>query len=197
MEWLNEWIRNIVVLILVGTLLELFMPSGAYQKYTRFVLGLIMIITFLTPVLQLLQVSPEEMVAEMEQNASVAVTVEKNVLEQKKIDIETGQAAYIVEKMNESLKNDANVELESLGYEVVQVEVVVNPNIPLQQLQYQDIQHVSLMLKQRKAVVSPVQTVEINKQDNVEAENDETLAEIVNKLAARWGIHEKKISILS
>ncbi len=55
MAHLEAWVRNIVVLILFGTLLELAIPDSAMRKTLRLVLGLIIMLALLRPVVALFQ----------------------------------------------------------------------------------------------------------------------------------------------
>ncbi len=53
LTYLETWVRNVVVLILFGTLLELAIPSSSMRKYIRLVLGLVIMLALLRPVVVL------------------------------------------------------------------------------------------------------------------------------------------------
>nr|WP_269846603.1 stage III sporulation protein AF [Paenibacillus roseus] len=55
MEWLSDWLRQIIAVILLAGIIDLLLPSSAYQRYVRLVIGLLILLTLLTPVLRLLQ----------------------------------------------------------------------------------------------------------------------------------------------
>ncbi|MHB1629820.1 MAG: stage III sporulation protein AF [Bacilli bacterium] len=46
---LSEWLRHLVVVILLAVFLDLALPSNAMQKYVRTVLGLVVMLTMLDP----------------------------------------------------------------------------------------------------------------------------------------------------
>lgn len=54
MELLMVMVRNLVIIILVATLLELIMPSGKLKPLVQMTIGFFVIITILNPVLSLL-----------------------------------------------------------------------------------------------------------------------------------------------
>ncbi|MHA7962789.1 stage III sporulation protein AF [Paenibacillus sp. CAU 1782] len=53
--WLSQWLRDIVAVILLAAIVELLLPNKAMQRYARLVVGLIILLTILSPVLKLLQ----------------------------------------------------------------------------------------------------------------------------------------------
>lgn len=55
LEWLSDWLRQIIAVILLAGIIDLLLPSNAYQRYVRLVIGLIILLTLLSPILRLLQ----------------------------------------------------------------------------------------------------------------------------------------------
>ena len=55
MAWLAEWLKQIIAIILLAGIVELLLPSNAYQRYVRLVLGLFILLALLSPILSLLQ----------------------------------------------------------------------------------------------------------------------------------------------
>ena len=55
MEVIREWVRNIFILILALTFLEILLPAGKMQPYIRFVFSLAIMAAVLTPLLWLLE----------------------------------------------------------------------------------------------------------------------------------------------
>ncbi|GGF87032.1 stage III sporulation protein AF [Paenibacillus abyssi] len=55
MAWLSDWLRQIIAVILLAGIIELLLPSSAYQRYIRLVVGMLILLILLSPVLQLLQ----------------------------------------------------------------------------------------------------------------------------------------------
>ncbi|XEC92851.1 stage III sporulation protein AF [Paenibacillus tarimensis] len=55
MAWLSDWLRQIIAIILLAGIIDLLLPSSVYQRYVRLVVGLLILLTLLSPVLRLLQ----------------------------------------------------------------------------------------------------------------------------------------------
>lgn len=53
MEWLSEWIRQIILLVLIATFIDLLLPNQSFDRYVKLVMGLLIIMAILTPILQL------------------------------------------------------------------------------------------------------------------------------------------------
>lgn len=67
MAYLGEWIKHIVLIILVATFLDLLLPNTQMRRYIQLVVGLIIIVLILSPILELLQVDHERFTAGIEQ----------------------------------------------------------------------------------------------------------------------------------
>lgn len=52
-SYLEAWIKNIVVILLLTSFVELLLPESELEKYTRVVLGLFIVIAILNPILNL------------------------------------------------------------------------------------------------------------------------------------------------
>lgn len=66
MEWLGEWLRDVVVIILVATFMDLVLPGQSMQRYVRVVIGLFILLALLAPVATLLrlEIRPEQLLGE-------------------------------------------------------------------------------------------------------------------------------------
>lgn len=54
-EWLSDWIKQIVILVLIATFLDLLLPNNALERYVKLVMGLLIILAMLVPIFDLLQ----------------------------------------------------------------------------------------------------------------------------------------------
>ncbi len=55
MEIMKEWVKNIFILILALTFIEMLLPVSRMEKYIKFVFSLIVMATILSPLLFLLE----------------------------------------------------------------------------------------------------------------------------------------------
>lgn len=61
LAWLGEWLKSIIAVVLLAAVIDLLMPGKAFQRYTRLVLGLLILLAMLGPLLKLLEARPEEL----------------------------------------------------------------------------------------------------------------------------------------
>lgn len=53
MEWLKQWVRELVMLVLLAGCLDLLVPMGSLKKYVRMVMGLLVMVSLINPILGL------------------------------------------------------------------------------------------------------------------------------------------------
>lgn len=55
MQWLNDWIREIVFIILLAAFLDLILPNSSLERYVKVVVSLIILLVILSPIISFLQ----------------------------------------------------------------------------------------------------------------------------------------------
>ncbi|MBP1962099.1 stage III sporulation protein AF [Paenibacillus aceris] len=55
MDWLAGWLKTVIMVIMLATFVDLLLPSNTMQRYVKTVMSLFILLTLLTPVLQLFQ----------------------------------------------------------------------------------------------------------------------------------------------
>lgn len=55
MEVMQEWVRNIFILIMALTFIELLLPASRMEKYIKFIFSLIIMAAILSPLAILLE----------------------------------------------------------------------------------------------------------------------------------------------
>lgn len=111
MAYLYDWIKQIVLFILIGTILEMLLPNSSLKKYVHFVFGLLLLLILAKPIFYLFQTDITHEIKlieeEMEPNIRTAQQT-KFSMEKQKEDIQAEQAAYIWNELAEKLKDEAN-----------------------------------------------------------------------------------------
>ncbi|PLT34751.1 stage III sporulation protein AF [Bacillus sp. V5-8f] len=198
MNFLTEWITNIIIFVLLATVIDMLLPSSAMQKYAKMVIGLLLIAIIIAPVLSLFNTDFDKLLAKAtvseigdEENLRVG-----NLTEIKKKEIQASQHAYILEQMAFDLKAGVEEELiNKYEMEIKTIDLQVNnleqPKFP------EDLQKIVLILdkaKKESGIVKVVEKVEINAGEtpNTRAAN---LDEVKSFLAAKWSIDKGLIEI--
>lgn len=55
MTWLGGWLREIILVVLLASFVELLLPSKSMERYARLVLSLLILLTMLSPIVSLLK----------------------------------------------------------------------------------------------------------------------------------------------
>ncbi|OAB44149.1 stage III sporulation protein AF [Paenibacillus glacialis] len=60
MSWLNEWMKEVIMVVLLATFVDLILPSRSMERYVKLVLSLLILLTLLQPIINLFTDSPEQ-----------------------------------------------------------------------------------------------------------------------------------------
>ncbi|MBT2660864.1 stage III sporulation protein AF [Bacillus sp. ISL-45] len=199
MDFLKEWITNIIIFILLATVLDMLLPNSNFQKYTKIVTGLILIAIILSPVMKLFTSDFETAIASMGQFNSFEDEKIKNSIEFQKKEIQASQHAYILETMAVQLKTAAEEELmEQQGMEIANIELGVNDQD--QRPFPENLEYVIVHLKKAEdegETVAVVREVEIDTNAPLPSkQTSQNTDQISSLLSEKWNVPEKSIQIM-
>ncbi|MEI5908119.1 stage III sporulation protein AF [Bacillus spongiae] len=193
MSFLTEWITNIILFVLLATVVDMLLPSSVMKKYTKIVVGLLLITIILTPLFQFLASDFEEVIAKVQfQNGNDEEKVE-NLIEMKKKEIQASQDAYILEQMAVQMKEEAQRVLgDEQNWVITNIELQVHDlsTIP------DGLSTISVFLSENNTndEIAPVQPVSINTTTPLKKAT-EKWKELSQELAQIWEVETEKISI--
>ena len=199
MEFIKEWITNIILFVLLATVIDMLLPNSNLQKYTKMITGLLLIAVILTPVFKLISHDFEEVLASV---PAIKGTGEKNLensVEMKKREIQAWQDAYILEETAVQLKKLAEEELMAqYQLEFADINVQVDEN---DQSTFPDnLLKVVVQLKvksEKSETVEAIKKIEINTQESLPSNRSTNETEnIVSLLAEKWNVNEEKIDVM-
>ncbi|HJV16599.1 MAG TPA: stage III sporulation protein AF [Bacillales bacterium] len=198
MSFLIEWVTNIILFILLATVIDMLLPNSSMQKYTKMVTGLLLIAIILTPIFKLISQDFETAFAKIPSFQSPEGKNMKNLIEMKKKEIQASDHAYIVEQMTVQLKGGVEEELMD-KYGLVIDKIEVSTNEKSKQTFPENLQKVSVLLKQPNSQVKMVEVikqVEINTQKPLSPNrNAEKAKEITTFLSQKWNVEENAIEV--
>ncbi|NMD70187.1 stage III sporulation protein AF [Bacillus sp. DNRA2] len=199
MDFLKEWITNIILFVLLATVIDMLLPNSTLQKYTKMVTGLLLIAVILTPIFKLISGDFEKQLATISLRGNDETKNMESLIESKKKEIQTSQQAYILETMAVQLEKDANEELmEKHGLNISNIKFVINED---QMQNFPDnLEKVIVQLEEPKIsadAVEVVKPVEISANEPLpsERENEHEKPEIVSFLSQKWDIDERTIEV--
>ncbi|MED1672974.1 stage III sporulation protein AF [Pallidibacillus thermolactis] len=203
MDFLTDWITNILLFILLAVVVELLLPQTSLQKYVKMVIGLLLISIILNPIFKLFSSDLEDLI----KNANVLFEKDvntniENSIENQKIDIQADQNAYILEQTAVQLVEMTEKELmDTFNYQFRNVELVVDENYR-SYLQPEDVMEnlssiqVSLQeAAEEKPVVKQVDEVRINLSEPYETEFKPDIEPIARFLADKWEVDKELLAI--
>ncbi|MFS0554084.1 stage III sporulation protein AF [Brevibacillus sp. 179-C9.3 HS] len=215
MTWLTLWLKKIILLVLLAAFLDLILPNTTLQRYVKMVMGLILLLTIISPVFSLFSLSQEELAFRLDryqQELNKPASAEWKRITDKLLGQQNEQmTTYVQSQVASSVK--ASVK-EQYGVNVQDVTILVNHQNPEQPT----IERIELVVgdtnkKEQKGQstiepIKPVQPVEITIGEPVEvkpdpkpdiaatAHHDNPLyAQITNDVAKEWGLPKSQVVI--
>ncbi|AZV44279.1 stage III sporulation protein AF [Peribacillus asahii] len=195
MDFLASWISNIIIFILLATVIDMLLPNSALQKYSKMVIGLLLIAVIITPILRLLHTNFDDVLAsatiQFEQGEAQSLG---NLTESKKKEIQAAQSAYILEQMAVQLQAEAEEELmEKYQMEIQDIQVTVKDE---EKPEPENLQHITISLSEVKEdeTIEAIAKVEIDTKRAV-VTDDARYADVKQFLANTWSIDEEMIQI--
>lgn len=104
----GEWISNLAIISILAALVDMVLPNGNLRKYTGFLFGLIILIMFLQPLLQLMGQQPD-LQYEIFQNS---IQQQSQSTAWQKERIEENQQIRLEKMMQENLEKELAFELK-------------------------------------------------------------------------------------
>lgn len=201
-SWLSKWAQGIIVAVIIATLIELILPNGSSKKYVKVVIGVYILFTIISPVIEKLKNDDfgineilntqkyEEELAKSDNTISAKLesnnsrTIKDIYISNLTIDIQTKlkEKGYEVISANIKIKDDENYTIE---------KIIINLNkIENEKNEKDNIENVN---------IEKIQIKENNSTNNIN-ENAKTLTESQKKeikdyLSKTYDIDAKNIEI--
>lgn len=203
--FLRNWIKNIVVVIILAMFLELLLPKSEMQKYVKMVLGLLVILLVLNPVLDLIKqnFSFGERILEIQNTMELdnIMTVAQN--------LEQNNKKNILKTYKEGLNKQVEAQVMTFD-EIKEAEAYVVIDENMESENFGQIQEIKLCLQfdaeqSNTSIIEPIEKIEIGignrveelREQNVNKENiSGIIKKVVGKLSDYYNIAEKKITIV-
>ncbi|TKI55969.1 stage III sporulation protein AF [Brevibacillus antibioticus] len=215
MTWLTLWLKKIILLVLLAAFLDLILPNTTLQRYVKMVMGLILLLTIISPVFSLFSLSQEDLAFRLDryqQELNKPASAEWKRITDKLLGQQNQQiTAYVQSQVASSVK--ASVK-EQYGVTVEDVTITLNKQNPEQPT----LERIELLVgdankeeqKGQSTIepIKPVQPVEITIGKPIEikpdsksemaatAHHDNPLyAQITNDVAKEWGLSKSQVVI--
>ncbi len=198
MQALTSWITNIILFILLATVINLLLPNSGFQKYTKLVIGLLLMLIIVTPVFQILKVDVNKMFNSIRLSAVGDDAGVENLIESKKKEIQASQRAYILEQMAVQMETEVKEELmEQYGVAIDQMHIETKNEEA--DPEADNIKTITVVMSAQEPedeqAVAVVKEISIDTSTPIEKEPSKEATDITTYLAAKWGIDEKQMIV--
>jgi stage III sporulation protein AF len=198
MEFLKEWVTNIILFILLATVIDMLLPNTSMQKYTKMVTGLLLIAIILTPIFKLISKDFETTLASIPSFQTPGEKNMKNSIEMKKKEIQASNHAYILETMAVQLKKGVKEELmKKYGLEIEKIDISMNEDSGL--VFPDNLQKVTVLLKhpdKEVQTVVAIKQVKINTKTPLPSKKSvENTEKIAAFLSGKWNVTQKTVEV--
>lgn len=104
-NFINSWLKDIVVLFIIISLVDLIMPKGNMRRYVDFIIGLLVIFTVINPFLRLGKIDLGEMVIN---NANYNNLEDSGLIKEQENQIKQIYETKIRDSINYIVENNSN-----------------------------------------------------------------------------------------
>ncbi|WHX99251.1 stage III sporulation protein AF [Neobacillus sp. DY30] len=198
MEFLIEWVTNIILFILIATVIDMLLPNTSLQKYTKMVTGLLLIAIILTPIFKLISKDFETVMAQIPKFQNSGEKNMENLIDLQKKEIQASNHAYILETMAVQLEKGVEEELmEQFGLEIAKIDLTTKNDS--QESFPENLEMVTVQLKQPETsvrTVEAIQPVSITTETPLPSKDPtEESEKIAAFLSQKWNVTEKAIEV--
>ncbi|NRD80712.1 stage III sporulation protein AF [Bacillus sp. BRMEA1] len=198
MEFLKEWVTNIILFILLATVIDMLLPNSSMQKYTKMVTGLLLIAIILTPIYKLISKDFEENLSSIPSFQVPEKNNMKNNIDLKKKEIQASQHAYILEETAAQLKKEAEEELiKKYGLEIDKINITTNGKSD--QAFPDNLQKITVLLKQSSndgKTVEAIKPIVINTDAPLSSQKSTAESDkIAAYLSKQWNVTKETVDV--
>ncbi|TCS84028.1 stage III sporulation protein AF [Tepidibacillus fermentans] len=218
-EWISHWLQNIILVVLLATFVDLLLPTTNMQKYSKMVLGLIVILSIISPIFSLFskdfstEIFFREVNKKVSSNANIPVmeemTKNKDQLNEefkRKLiqQVETAMKEHLISV----IENRFNVTVhkvalkatidEKQNWQIDQVEVSLlegkRDHVDDQKKEIKEIEKVEIVTVNTDKSSNSSRSVEERGEES-EVSNQQLTKEMVQVIKEQWGLKEEQITV--
>ncbi len=203
-SWMSDWLKQIVLLVLIATFIDLLLPNNRLDRYVKLVMGLLIILAMLSPVFQLLSEDHDlRSFAFLSSNPALSREVSMEEIKQKGEALKQEQQQWIRQeaesRAGEQLKDELQQRFQA-EVEKADVKLKMDGN-------EQAIEGILVVMRPRSSPASQtdrsIEPVEINvgksgdiaKEKDQEANRKKLQGDVMHYLENHWNVPKEKIHV--
>ena len=170
---MNQWTKNIVIAVIIGTIIEMLLPKTKNKKYIKVVLGIYILFCILNPVVGK-QINFENVFNQF------AVKESKTIAKSTEYDNELN------ENFEEKIKEYINKKIKEEGYISNNIEVEIDKEYKVKKIK------IGNMKKYSESIINEVN---ISLKDENEKIGENVKKKIIENLAKEFELKESSVEI--
>ncbi len=209
MEWLSIWLKKLILLVLLAAFLDLILPNTNLQRYVKMVMGLIILITIMSPLFTIFNLSQDDLALKMsryQESLDNPADPQWKKLTNQLLSTQDGQVTgYVKQQMENLLRAQVS---SQFGVAVGKVEVTIAPDenqTPVVKQIYLAVDETkdgSKGNRQAQSRIKPIEPVKIElgrtEAASVQATTDQSkplYKQIASAVARDWQIGEAQVEV--
>lgn len=206
--FLGQWIKQIILLILIATFLDLLLPNSGMRRYVKLVVGLLLILVILSPVLELFQFDYERLLTVQEEWDKRGESIFSSKVSANRERLESWQQSAILAEVAKSWEMEIKKELEDrfnltvvdLQLQLIsQEEKVEIDSLSLvlamkEELRERELRETKQQIKPVKPVVIEIAPLRRETKESVSEEEKKIEEEVLTYLSKEWNISVDKMT---
>ncbi|NLY44544.1 MAG: stage III sporulation protein AF [Tissierella sp.] len=186
-EFIFSWLKDIVLLFIIITLVDLVMPKGGMRRYINFVVGLLIIFTVINPFINLTNLN-FELDREVFRNVENKSKYDEEILNSQNEQIETLYRQKIATEIKSFIESN-------LDYRISSLEVDINR----EEDDFGTISHLSILIDDNDKEVDEnniaIQVQPVTLEYNTRMEKNKNYLDLKELISDRYEIHGDLIDI--
>lgn len=186
MQFLTEWVMQIITFIFIASIAQMIIPSDAYKKYIQMVIGLLLLFILTKPIIFFLQM---DLSKELERvNDSLFQEIDHPDQFDQASPLEEERDTYIWNEVKNVMMQEANEQLQGDGIEIMDMSFYIDESNEVEKIQVQ-------VIEKNEETNDYVESVQINVEKSASNHATNNKRSINRKLAAIWQIDQNLLDI--
>lgn len=131
MSFLGEWIKHIVLLILLASFVDLILPNSNMKRYVKLVVGLLLLLLILSPILHLFKFDYDRMLLSVDHLLKDKQSTFQQQLEERQMKLQELQDETVLDEVATSWGEEMRQKIESnfdITVQQLQISLIKNAN---------------------------------------------------------------------
>ncbi|MDD2400703.1 MAG: stage III sporulation protein AF [Clostridia bacterium] len=221
MNVLIDMVRNVVVIILLTTFLDMILPSNSMQRFIKVIMGLFVLVSLLNPIINIISEDKDfetftwqynnlsKNNSVLEQSKKLQEVNEKLLRQNYKQRIE-GQMKTLVQLIKDVNKVEVQVKFDSTNNkdnpceQISKVTVIIGSKIEDKRLEPQFVETIKIKVVEVKkegenkeqSSIAKIENEQMNKNMVLDKEKETIKCDILDTLCYYFGLRESQISVI-